>query len=70
MNGRNILIRGGAWMTNDMLLNLEDSRTGAGTVRARSKLQHAPLGRFSIRDRYVYNLCDRYGIMATSGFRA
>ncbi|NLV46015.1 MAG: hypothetical protein GXY07_16120 [Candidatus Hydrogenedentes bacterium] len=67
VNGRNILIRGGAWMTNDMLLNLEDSRYEALVRYAReANLNMLRSEGFSIRETGTfYDLCDRYGIMAT-----
>ncbi len=67
VNGRNILIRGGAWMTNDMLLNLEASRYDALVRYAReANLNMLRSEGFSIRETGTfYDLCDRYGIMAT-----
>ncbi|HOH30600.1 MAG TPA: hypothetical protein PLC40_13065, partial [Candidatus Hydrogenedentes bacterium] len=67
VNGRNILIRGGAWMTSDMLLNLEDSRYDALVRYAReANLNMLRSEGFSIRETGTfYDLCDRYGIMAT-----
>lgn len=67
INGRNILIRGGAWMTSDMLLNLEDSRYEALVRYAReANLNMLRSEGFSIREtESFYDLCDRYGIMVT-----
>ena len=65
INGKNILIRGGAWMTSDMLLRLTPERyealvryaaeAGFNTLRSEG---------FSIRETETfYNLCDKYGIL-------
>jgi exo-1,4-beta-D-glucosaminidase len=65
INGENILIRGGAWMTSDMLLRLSPERyealiryaaeAGFNTLRSEG---------FSIRETDTfYNLCDKYGIL-------
>jgi len=65
INGENILIRGGAWMTSDMILRLTPERyealvryaaeAGFNTLRSEG---------FSIRETEMfYNLCDKYGIL-------
>ena len=67
INGRNILIRGGAWMTSDMLLRLSPKRYDA-LVRY-AKEGHLNMLRsegFSIREtEEFYNRCDKYGVMVT-----
>ncbi len=67
INGRNILIRGGAWMTSDMLLRFSHRRYEA-LVRY-AKEAHLNMLRsegFSIRETDdFYNLCDEYGVMVT-----
>lgn len=67
VNGRNILIRGGAWMTCDMLLNLEPSRYDALVRYAReANFNMLRSEGFSIRETDTfYDLCDRYGVMVT-----
>lgn len=67
VNGRNILIRGGAWMTSDMLLNLEASRYDALVRYAReANFNMLRSEGFSIRETDTfYDACDRYGVMAT-----
>lgn len=67
VNGKNILIRGGAWMTSDMLLRLTPHRYNA-LVRyaAEGNLNMLRSEGFSIRETEdFYNACDRYGVMAT-----
>lgn len=67
VNGRNILIRGGAWMTIDMLLNLDPALYEA-LVRYAQEANFNMLRSegFSIRETNLfYDLCDRYGIMVT-----
>ncbi len=67
INGKNVLIRGGAWQTCDMLLRLPRSRYEA-LVRY-AKMAHLNMLRsegFSIRETDdFYDLCDQYGIMVT-----
>jgi exo-1,4-beta-D-glucosaminidase len=67
VNGKNVLIRGGAWMTCDMLLRLSPKRYEA-LVRY-AKEGHLNMLRsegFSIRETDdFYDLCDEYGIMVT-----
>ena len=67
VNGRNVLIRGGAWMTCDMLLRLPHKRYDA-LVRY-AKEGHLNMLRsegFSIRETDdFYDLCDEYGVMVT-----
>ncbi len=67
INGRNILIRGGAWMTSDMLLNLDPARYEALVRHAReANLNMLRSEGFSIRETNTfYDLCDRLGVMAT-----
>ena len=67
VNGHNILIRGGAWMTQDMLLNLDTGRYDALVRYAReANLNMLRSEGFSIRETDVfYDLCDRYGVMVT-----
>jgi exo-1,4-beta-D-glucosaminidase len=67
VNGRHILIRGGAWMTSDMMLNLTPERYEA-LVRyaAEAGLNMLRSEGFSIRETdEFYSLCDRYGVMVT-----
>jgi exo-1,4-beta-D-glucosaminidase len=67
VNGRKVLIRGGAWMTSDMLLNLTERRYD-GLIRY---ARHANFNMlrsegFSIREtEQFYSLCDEYGVMVT-----
>ncbi len=67
INGKRILIRGGAWMTSDMLLRLTRRRYDALIRYAR----HANLNMlrsegFSIRETdEFFDLCDEYGVMVT-----
>jgi exo-1,4-beta-D-glucosaminidase len=67
VNGKNILIRGGAWMTCDMLLRLEAKRYEALIRYAReANLNMLRSEGFSIRETdEFYDLCDRYGVMVT-----
>lgn len=67
INGRRVLIRGGAWMTADMLLRLTPERYEA-LVRYASEagLNMLRSEGFSIRETdEFYDLCDRYGVMVT-----
>ncbi|MFA6243401.1 MAG: beta galactosidase jelly roll domain-containing protein, partial [Candidatus Hydrogenedentales bacterium] len=67
VNGRNVLIRGGAWMTSDMLLRLTPKRYDA-LVRyaSNANLNMLRSEGFSIRElEDFYDACDRYGVMAT-----
>lgn len=67
VNGRRILIRGGAWMTSDMMLQLDQRRYDALVGYAR----HANLNMlrsegFSIREtKEFYDACDELGVMVT-----
>jgi exo-1,4-beta-D-glucosaminidase len=67
VNGRKILIRGGAWMTSDMLLRLTTRRYEALIRYAReANLNMLRSEGFSIRETdEFYSLCDRYGVMVT-----
>lgn len=67
INGRNILIRGGAWMTTDMLLRLDHSRYEALIRYAReANLNMLRSEGFSVRETDdFYDLCDQYGVMVT-----
>jgi exo-1,4-beta-D-glucosaminidase len=67
INGRNILIRGGAWMTCDMLLRLTQRRYDALVRYAREgHLNMLRSEGFSIRETdEFYDLCDQYGVMVT-----
>jgi len=67
VNGHNILIRGGAWMTQDMLLNLDTGRYDALVRYAReANLNMLRSEGFSIRETDTfYDLCDQYGVMVT-----
>ncbi len=64
VNGKNILIRGGAWMTSDMMLNLTDERYDALVRYAREANLNALRSEgFSIREtEEFYNKCDEYGV--------
>lgn len=67
INGKRILIRGGAWMTSDMLLRLSPKRYEA-LIRYAKEANFNMLRSegFSIREtEEFYSLCDRYGIMVT-----
>ena len=65
VNGKNILVRGGAWMTSDMMLNLTNKRYEALIRYAReANLNVLRSEGFSIRETdEFYNLCDEYGIL-------
>ncbi len=67
INGRKILIRGGAWMTSDMLLRFTPGRYEALVRYARdANLNMLRSEGFSVRETdEFYDLCDRYGIMVT-----
>ncbi|MEK7404434.1 MAG: hypothetical protein AAB225_04950 [Acidobacteriota bacterium] len=67
VNGRNILIRGGAWMTSDMLLRFSTRRYDALIRYAReANLNMLRSEGFSIRETdEFYSLCDRHGVMVT-----
>lgn len=65
VNGRPVLIRGGAWMTSDMLLRLSPERYDALVRYARDAgFNMLRSEGFSIRETDdFYNACDRLGIM-------
>lgn len=65
INGKKILIRGGAWMTCDMMLNLTERRYEALVRYAREANLNALRSEgFSIRETdEFYDLCDKYGVM-------
>ncbi|MDX9972558.1 MAG: hypothetical protein RBU21_06175, partial [FCB group bacterium] len=67
INGHNILIRGGAWMTSDMMLRLDDRRYTALVRYAREAgLNMLRSEGFSIREtEEFYNRCDELGVMVT-----
>ena len=67
VNGKKILIRGGAWMTSDMLLRLSQRRYEALVRYAReANLNMLRSEGFSIRETdEFYNICDKYGVMVT-----
>ena len=67
MNGRRVLIRGGAWMTSDMMLHLTTRRYEALVRYAKeADLNMLRSEGFSIRETdEFYDLCDKYGIMVT-----
>ncbi len=67
VNGRKLLIRGGAWMTSDMLLNLTARRYEALVRYAReANLNMLRSEGFSIRETETfYNLCDELGVLVT-----
>ncbi len=67
VNGRKILIRGGAWMTTDMLLRLSKKRYTALVRYAReANFNMLRSEGFSIRETEdFYNLCDELGVMVT-----
>ena len=67
INGKNVLIRGGAWMTCDMLLRFND-RQYRGLVRhaREAGLNMLRSEGFSIRETdEFYDICDEYGVMVT-----
>jgi len=65
VNGKNILVRGGAWMTSDMMLNLTDRRYDALIRYAReANLNVLRSEGFSIRETdEFYDICDKYGVL-------
>ncbi len=67
VNGKKILIRGGAWMTSDMLLRLTPRRYEALVRYAKEgNLNMLRSEGFSIRETdEFYGFCDKYGIMVT-----
>jgi len=67
VNGKKILIRGGAWMTSDMLLRLSRRRYEALIRYAQEgNLNMLRSEGFSIREtEEFYRLCDQYGVMVT-----
>jgi exo-1,4-beta-D-glucosaminidase len=67
MNGQNILIRGGAWMTSDMLLRHTEKRYDGLVRYAReANLNMLRSEGFSIRETdEFYDICDKYGVMVT-----
>jgi exo-1,4-beta-D-glucosaminidase len=70
VNGKNILIRGGAWMTTDMFLRLTP-RHYEGLIRyAREAGLNALRSEgFTIRETdEFYNLCDEYGVLVIQQF--
>lgn len=70
VNGKNILIRGGAWMTSDMLLRLSKHRY-EGLIRYAKEagLNALRSEGFSIRETdEFYDLCDEYGILVIQQF--
>ncbi len=67
VNGRKVLIRGGAWMTSDMMLNLSKNRYRALVGYAREgNLNMLRSEGFSIRETDdFYDACDEMGVMVT-----
>lgn len=67
INGRRVLIRGGAWMTSDMMLRLTPRRYDALVRYAReADLNMLRSEGFSIRETEdFYDACDREGVMVT-----
>jgi len=67
VNGKNILIRGGAWMTTDMLLRLSPERYDALVRYAKEAgLNMLRSEGFSIREtEEFYGICDKHGVMVT-----
>ncbi len=67
VNGRPVLIRGGAWMTTDMLIRLEPKRYEALVRYAKeANINMLRSEGFSVRETdEFYDLCDRYGVMVT-----
>jgi exo-1,4-beta-D-glucosaminidase len=67
INGRKVLIRGGAWMTSDMMLDLTKERYEALIRYARDAgFNMLRSEGFSIRETdEFYRLCDEYGVMVT-----
>ena len=70
VNGKNILIRGGAWMTSDMLLRLSHDRySGLVQYAKEAGLNALRSEGFSIREtEEFYNLCDEHGILVIQQF--
>ncbi len=70
VNGKNILIRGGAWMTSDMLLRLSHDRySGLIQYAKEAGLNTLRSEGFSIREtEEFYNLCDENGILVIQQF--
>ena len=70
VNGKNILIRGGAWMTSDMLLRLSLHRyAGLIEYAKEAGLNALRSEGFSIRETEdFYNLCDEKGILVIQQF--
>ena len=70
VNGKNILIRGGAWMTSDMLLRLSNDRySGLVQYAKEAGLNALRSEGFSIREtEEFYNLCDEHGILVIQQF--
>ena len=70
VNGKNILIRGGAWMTSDMLLRLTPERyEGLIKYAKEAGLNALRSEGFSIRETEdFYNLCDENGILVIQQF--
>jgi exo-1,4-beta-D-glucosaminidase len=67
VNGQDLLIRGGAWMTTDMLLRFSPERYEALIRYAReANLNMLRSEGFSVRETDTfYDLCDELGVMAT-----
>ena len=67
VNGKNVLIRGGAWMTCDMLLRFSHRRYDALVRYAKeANLNMLRSEGFSIRETdEFYDLCDEHGVMVT-----
>jgi len=67
VNGKKILIRGGAWMTNDMLLRFTRKRDEALVRYAKeANLNMLRSEGFSIRETdQFYDVCDELGVMVT-----
>lgn len=67
VNGKKILIRGGAWMTNDMLLRFTRDRDMALIRYCReANLNMLRSEGFSIRETdQFYDICDEMGVMVT-----
>ncbi|MBX3178422.1 MAG: right-handed parallel beta-helix repeat-containing protein [Candidatus Hydrogenedentes bacterium] len=67
VNGKEILIRGGAWMTADMMMRFDPRQTEALVRYAKeANLNMLRSEGFSIRETdEFYDLCDEYGIMVT-----
>ena len=70
VNGKNILIRGGAWMTSDMLLRLSPHRyAGLIEYAKEAGLNALRSEGFSIRETEdFYNRCDENGILVIQQF--